>query len=35
VIAFSLREVLRWLRQPSAKRFEPEASADLLRGTNP
>ena len=24
VIAFSLREVLKWLRQPSAKRFEAE-----------
>jgi hypothetical protein len=36
VIAFSLREALRWLRQPSAaRRFETEASSDLIRGTNP
>jgi hypothetical protein len=32
VIAFSLREALRWLRQPSARRFEPETRADLIRG---
>ena len=35
VVAFSVRELFKWLRQPSAKRFEPEASADLIRGTNP
>ena len=35
VIAFSLREVLRWLRKPSAKRFEGEALADLVSDTNP
>ena len=34
VVAFSVRELLKWLRQPSVKRFEPEASPDLLRGTN-
>jgi hypothetical protein len=33
VIAFSLREVLRWLRQPGRRR-EPETTADLIRGTN-
>jgi hypothetical protein len=35
VIAFSLRGLLMWLRQPSATRLQPEASTDLLRGTNP
>ena len=35
VVAFSVRELFKWLRQPPVKRFEPEASADLLRGTNP
>jgi hypothetical protein len=35
VIALSLREVLRWLRQPSRRRFDPGTSADLIRGTNP
>ena len=34
VIAFSLREVLKRLRQPPAARPEPEASADLLGETN-
>ena len=34
VIAFSLRELLRRLRQPSARRFGAEAPADLVRGTN-
>jgi hypothetical protein len=32
VVAFSVRELLKWFRQPSAKRFEPEASAELIRG---
>ena len=27
VIAFSVRELLKWLRQPSAKRLEPDASS--------
>ena len=35
VIAFSLREVLRRLRQPSATRFEAETPTDLVRSTNP
>ena len=35
VIAFSLRELLRRLRQPQARRFEAEASTDLVRSTNP
>jgi len=35
VMPFSLRELLRWLRQPSAKRFEAEMRPDLIRGTNP
>jgi len=35
VIAFSLRELLRRLRQPQAGRFEAEASTDLVRSTNP
>jgi hypothetical protein len=35
VIAFSVRELLKWLQGPSAKRFDAEASADLIRGTNP
>jgi len=35
VIAFSLRELLRWLRQPPATRFEADATADLIPGTNP
>src|SRR5882757_8965651 len=25
VVAFSVRELFKWLRQPSVKRFEPEA----------
>jgi hypothetical protein len=33
VIAFSARELLKWLRKPSAKRFEAEA--DLIREANP
>jgi len=35
VIAFSLRAALRWLRQPSARRFEPETNTGLIRSTNP
>ncbi len=35
VIAFSARELLKWLQKPSAKRFEAEAGADFFRGTNP
>ena len=35
VIAFSARELLKRLQKPSAKRFEAEAGADLIRGTNP
>ena len=35
VIAFSARELLKWLQKPSAKRFEPETGAYLIRGTNP
>jgi hypothetical protein len=35
VVAFSVGELFKWLRRPPGKRFEPEASADLLRGTNP
>jgi len=27
--------LLKWLQKPSAKRFEAEAGADLIRGTNP
>ncbi|WP_249142459.1 hypothetical protein [Bradyrhizobium sp. AUGA SZCCT0160] len=27
VIAFSVRELLKWLRQPSAKQAEPDASS--------
>ena len=27
VIAFSVRELLKWLRQPSAKRLEPDAGS--------
>ncbi|MBR1213438.1 hypothetical protein JQ641_22840 [Bradyrhizobium sp. JYMT SZCCT0180] len=27
VIAFSARELLKWLRQPSAKRLEPDVSS--------
>ena len=27
VIAFSVRELLKWLRQPSAKRLEPDVSS--------
>ena len=34
VIAFSLRALLRRLRQPQARRLEAEASTDLLRDTN-
>jgi hypothetical protein len=34
VMAFSLRELMKRLGQPSAKRPEPETSADLLRGIN-
>ena len=35
VVAFSVRELVRWLRKPSAGRFQPETSADLIRSTNP
>ena len=35
VIAFSLRETLRWLRLPSARRFEAQTNAGLIRSTNP
>jgi hypothetical protein len=33
VMAFSLREAMKWLRQPSAQRLEPETRTDLIRGT--
>ena len=32
VLAFSARELLKWLRKPAARRFEGEA--DLIRDTN-
>jgi hypothetical protein len=32
VLALSVRELVRWLRKPSAGRFEPEANAGLIRG---
>jgi len=35
VIAFSVREMLKWLLKPSGKRFEAEAGADLIREANP
>jgi hypothetical protein len=35
VIAFSLRELLKWVRQPSATRFDAETTTDLIRGINP
>jgi hypothetical protein len=35
VMAFSLRELIKQLRQPSAKHREPETTADLVRGINP
>lgn len=35
VIAFSMRELLRWFRQPPAKPFEAETRVDLVGGTNP
>jgi hypothetical protein len=35
VMPLRLRELLRWLRQPSAKRFPGEVRPDLVRGTNP
>jgi len=35
VIAFSARELLKWLQKPSAKRFEAETGADLIREANP
>jgi hypothetical protein len=34
VIALSVRELVKRLRQPSVRRLEPEKRADLLRGTN-
>jgi hypothetical protein len=34
VFAFSLRELMTRLRQPSAKHFEPETGADLVRDVN-
>jgi hypothetical protein len=35
VLPLSLRELMRRLRQPAARRLEPETSADLVRGINP
>jgi hypothetical protein len=35
VVAFSVRDLLGWLRKPSARRFEPDTNADFLPGTNP
>jgi hypothetical protein len=35
VLALSPRELMKRLRQPSVRRLEPEASADLVRGINP
>ena len=35
VIAFGVRELVKWLRQPSARRVEAETRANLIRGTNP
>jgi hypothetical protein len=35
VFAFSLRELVKRLRQPAAERPEPETGAKLVRGINP
>jgi len=35
VLALSLRDLLACLRQPSVKRHEPEATADLIGEANP
>jgi hypothetical protein len=35
VMALSLRELVKRLRKPPAKHFEPEATADLISETNP
>ena len=35
VFALSLRELLKRLHQPPARRFEPEAGTDLMGGVNP
>jgi len=35
VIAFSARELLKGLRRPSAKPFEVETAAELIREANP
>jgi len=35
VIAFSVREMLKWLQKPSGRRFEAETAADLIREANP
>jgi hypothetical protein len=34
VLPLSLRELVKRLRQPAARRLEPETSADLLGGIN-
>jgi hypothetical protein len=34
VMALSLRELMKRLRQPSVRRLEPETSADLLQEIN-
>jgi hypothetical protein len=35
VFAFSLRELVKRLRRPSARRLEPDTSADLIGETHP
>ena len=35
MIAFSARELLKWLQKPSGKRLDAEMGSDLIREANP